>query len=168
MRAISAPRWQRVSISSRAISPLCADAVDDGPEPFREARLEAGMGEHEPQGLGQAAVDRLEVALEGQIVGQIELADAGRVAAAAEVLQQQRVIKLPDLELAQADCLPDMDADPAATDAMSRRLALHQIERVTERAQQLGEPDLLHPGALNRAGHCKSAGHCYMEPVAGR
>ena len=62
--------------------------VDDGAKPFGESDLEPGMAKHESQRLRQAAVDELEVPLEGEIVGEIQLADARRVAAAAEVFQQ--------------------------------------------------------------------------------
>ena len=67
--------------------------VDDGAKPFGQAGFQPGMAQHETQRLRQAAVDELEVLLEGEIVGQIQLADARSVAAAAEILQQQRVIE---------------------------------------------------------------------------
>ena len=116
--------------------------VDDGPEALGEACLQAGVGQHEAQRLRQAAVDLLEVVLEGEIVGQIELADARRIAAAAEVLEQQRVVEFPDPALIEADFLPDLHADPAAADAMALGLALGHVERMAERAEQLGQPDL--------------------------
>ena len=52
------------------------------------------MREDEAQHLRQAVVELLEVPLEIEIVGQIELADARGVAAAAEILQQQRVVEV--------------------------------------------------------------------------
>ena len=69
----------------------------------RSARpgFEAGMAQHEAQRLRQAAVDELEVLLEGEIIGQIQLADARRIAAAAKILQQQRVIEFRDLVLSR-------------------------------------------------------------------
>ena len=106
--------------------------VDDRAEPFGEAGFQAGMAQHEAQRLRQAAVDELEVLFEGEIIGQIQLADPRRVAAAAEILQQQRVIEFGDLVLAEADFPADFDADTAAPHTMSRRLSLREIERVAE------------------------------------
>ena len=60
--------------------------VDNGAEPFGEAGFQAGMTEHEAQRLRQTAVDELEVLFEGEIVGQIKLADPRRVAAAAKIV----------------------------------------------------------------------------------
>ena len=57
------------------------------------------MTEDELRDLRQAAVDPLEVALEREVVGHVQLADARRVAAAAQVFQEQRVIELPQLVL---------------------------------------------------------------------
>ena len=85
----------------------------------------------------------LEVVLEGEIVGQIELADPRRVAAAAKILQQQRVIEFGDLVLAEADFPADFDTDAAASHAMSGRLPLGEIERVAECAQQFRKRDLV-------------------------
>jgi len=101
------------------------------------------VGQHEAERLRKAAVDLLEVVLEGQIVGQIELADARRIAAAAEIFEQQRVVQLPDPALVEADFLADLHADPAAADAMTLRLPLGQVQRVAERTEQFGQPDLL-------------------------
>ena len=130
--------------------------VDDRPEPLRKACLQAGVGQHEAQGLRKAAVDLLEVVLEGQIVGQVELADARRIAAAAEILEQQRVVQFPDPALIEADFPADLYADPAAADAMAFRLPLGHIQRMTERPEQLGQPDFLRVprvahGACNHA-----------------
>ena len=115
--------------------------VDQRAKPLGQSGLHSGMRQDEAQHLRQAAVDGLEVALEGEVVGQIELADARRIAAAAEILQQQRVVELPDLALAQADLAADVDADPAAAHAMPGRLAFDHVQRVAERAEKFGEPN---------------------------
>src|SRR4051812_14697208 len=82
------------------------------------------------------------------------MANARRVAAATQILQQQGVIKLPDLRIAEADFLPDVDPDPAAAHAMTGRLTLDHIERMAERAEQFGEPDFLLARELGvRGGH---------------
>ena len=54
----------------------------------------------------------------------------------------------------QADFLADVNPDPTAAHAVACRLTLHHVQGVTERAQQLGQPYLLHPHVLMaRAGH---------------
>ena len=111
-----------------------------------EPGVHSGVRDDETQHLRQAAIDRFEVVLEGDIVGHIKLADARRIAAAAEIFQQQRVVKLPDLRGIEADLPADMDSDPTAAHAVSGRLAFHHVERMAERAEDLGEPDL---GPLN-------------------
>ena len=134
MRAISAPRWQRVSTSSFGARAGGLHRADQRARARGEAGTHAGVAEHEAQRLRQAAVDLLDVAFEGDVVGEIELADTRRVAAAAEVLQQQRIVELPDLGFAETDLAADVDADPAAAHAMAGRLAFHQIQRIAERA----------------------------------
>lgn len=96
------------------------------------------MREDEPQSLRQAAVNGFSVAFECQVVGQIELANPRRIAAAAEILHQQRIVKFPDFLLVQSDFAADVDADPAAAYAMPGRLAFDQIERMAERPEQFG------------------------------
>ena len=133
--------------------------VDDGAEPFGEAGFQAGMAEHEAQRLRQAAVDELEVLLEGEIVGEIQLADARRIAAAAKILQQQRIIEFRDLVFAEADFPADFDAYPAASHTMSGRLPFGEIERVAECAQQFGKRDLVElPGGVRRGFHGRGSG----------
>ncbi len=134
--------------------------VDDGAKPFGKAGLQAGMAEHETQRLRQAAVDELEVLFEGEIIGQIQLADPRRVAAAAKILQQQRVIKFGDLVLAEADFPADFDTYPAASHAMSGRLSLGEIERVAECAQQFRKRDLVElPGGGRHGFHDGAPGN---------
>jgi hypothetical protein len=121
----------------------CLESGDQRADAIGEPGFQPGVGEHETQGLRQAAVDVFGVAFEGDVVGQIKLADARRIAAATEVLEQQRVIEFADLLLAQPDFAADVDTDPAAADAMSGRLALDQIERITERAEEFGTVDFV-------------------------
>jgi len=110
---------------------------------LRQACPQAGVGQHEAKRLGKAAVDLFEVVLEGQIVSQIELADARGIAAAAKIFEQQRVVQLPDPALIEADFLTDLYADPAAADAMAVGLPLGQVQNMAKRTEQLGQPDLL-------------------------
>ncbi len=138
LRAMSAPRWQRVSISSRAIAAVAED-VHDRTKPLR--RPGPLLRRDEAQRLRQAAVDLLEVVFEGQVVGEVELADARCIAAAAKVLQEERIIEFPDLGIAEADLAADLRADPAAADATAFRLPFVHIEGMAERAQRLRQPD---------------------------
>jgi hypothetical protein len=64
---------------------------------------------------GKSSADGLEVPLELQIVGQIELANARGITAASQVLQQQRVVQLPLLTLGEPNLAANVHADPAAT-----------------------------------------------------
>ena len=107
--------------------------VDDGAKALGEAGLQAGMAQDEAQRLRQAAVDELEVPFEGEIVGQVELADARRIAAAAEILQEQRVIEVGELGLAKPISRP-ISCRSSAAHAVAGGLALGDIERMAERA----------------------------------
>ena len=48
----------------------------------------------------------------------------------------------------------DMHADPAARDGMSGRVAFRDVERIAQRANQLGEPDAGPPQIAIRFRHC--------------
>jgi hypothetical protein len=50
--------------------------------------------QHEVDHLGEGAIHQLEVALEVKIVGEIELADTGGIAAAPQILEQQSVVEI--------------------------------------------------------------------------
>ncbi len=100
------------------------------------------MAKDETQRLREAAVDLLEIVFEGQIVGQVELADARRIAAAAEILEQQGVVELRQIGFRRGRFAADMHSDPAAANAVAGRLALGHVQRMAERAQQLGQPNL--------------------------
>ena len=102
---VGAAMAARLDQLARDLAAVLED-VDDGAEPLGEAGFQAGVAEHEAQRLRQAAVDGLEVVLEGEIVGQVQLADARRVAAAAEILQQQRVVEFADLASPRPISLP--------------------------------------------------------------
>jgi hypothetical protein len=69
------------------------------------------------KGCGKARPDRLVASLECQIVGFVKLADAGSVAAAAKVFEQQRIVEVVQLFRRQAKRATDVDSDPAAADA---------------------------------------------------
>ena len=111
---MSAPRVQRVRISSSRDLLAVAQDVDDAAQAVGQAGVQAGVAEDEAQHLRQPVADGLEVALEGEVVGEVELADARRVAAAAEVLQQQHVVELAQGRHVEADLRADVHADPAA------------------------------------------------------
>jgi len=77
--------------------------------------------------------------LELAVVAHVQLEDARRVAAAAEVFQQDRVVQLAQLGRRQTGFAADVQADPAGTHAMSLGLPLGDVERVAERAHQFGQ-----------------------------
>jgi hypothetical protein len=116
--------------------------VGDALEAPGKLPMRARMREHEAQNLGQALADMLEIALEREIVGQIELADARGVAAAAKIFQQNRIVKIVERRAFQPDRAPDMNADPAGAHAMAGGLAFGQVERVAEGAQDFRETDI--------------------------
>lgn len=115
--------------------------VDERAKPFRESSSHSRMGQHEAKDLRQAAVHRLEVVLEGDVVGHVELAKPCGIAAAAEILQQQRVIQLPDFRGIEPNLPADVDSNPAAARAVSGGLSLHHIQRMTERTENLSQLD---------------------------
>src|SRR5690606_18831788 len=60
----------------------------------KQIRLQAGVAQHEVDHLGERAIHQLEVAFEVKIVGEIEFADTGRIAAAPQILEQRHVIEV--------------------------------------------------------------------------
>ncbi len=146
--------------------------VEHGAEAFRQSRLQTSMRKDEAENLRQAVAHCLEVTLEGEIVGEIKLADPGGIAGTAQVLQHDRVVQFPEFGLRQAQSLPDMGADPGRTDAMADRLALREIEGVAQGAEdlrQLNRPGVslaaryrLHRSALLR---CPFSRDCYHQKL---
>ncbi len=128
----------RLDQAARDLATVLQD-VDDGADALGEARFEPGLGKDEAQRRGQAAVDGLEIPFEGNVVGEIELADPRGVAGAAKILEQQRVIEILEYVIGQFQRLADAGADKGAADAMALGLTLGHVERITERAQEIGE-----------------------------
>ena len=60
---------------------------DQRPNTFRKPGFQSGMRQNKAKRLRQAAINQFGVAFEAQVVSHVKLADACRVAAAAEVLQ---------------------------------------------------------------------------------
>lgn len=102
------------------------------------------MGQHERKCARLAVTNGFETALELKVVGKVELTNAGGIAAAAKIFQQKRVVKLPELLLRQTYATTHVHTYPATPDAMARRLALGDIQCITERPHKLGQ--------LQRAG----------------
>ncbi len=113
------------------------EGMDQRAEPLREPGLQTRMGEDEMQNLRQAFVQRLEVALEGEVIGQKELADTGGIAGAADVLQQQHVIEIVALHGRQRQARRHRHADVAAPECMALGLPLRHVERKGQRSDQL-------------------------------
>ncbi len=115
--------------------------IDDGPEALGKARLQSRMAQYKAQGLRQAAINKFEISFEFEVIDQIELANPRRVAAAAQVFEQQRVIELPYLQLIQLQLFRNLKPDPAAAQAMPLRLALRDIEGMAEGTEQFRQAD---------------------------
>ena len=87
--------------------------VADGGGAAVERRLGRGARGNEVDRRGKARADGLIALLEGAIVGLVKFADPRGIARAAEVLEQQREIKVVAVAGGEADLEPDMAADPA-------------------------------------------------------
>ena len=107
-----------------------------------ERRRRCGFRKNEVERGGEAGADGLETLLERAVVGFVERANPRRVARAAEVLEEQGVVEIVALARGEAQRDADLAADVAATDAMAGGLAFGDIERIAERADQLGEAGL--------------------------
>lgn len=132
-----------------------AEDREDRPETIGKVGPQARVPDHEVQHLRQRTVHELEVALEAQVVRQIELTDPRRVGAAPQILQQQGVVQLAHLLLRQHQLAADVRTDPAAAHAMTGRLPLGHIKGVTERTDQLRQ--------LERIGHVVGSGTSWSE-----
>ncbi len=118
-----------------------AQHVEHAAKALGQSSFQAGVLQHKARHLRQAVADALEVALKGQVVGQIQLANARRVAAAAQVFQQQRVVQLPALLVAQAQRLGDVHTNPAAAHAVALGLAFGDVQCVAQGADEFGQLD---------------------------
>ena len=97
------------------------------------------MGKDESQGSGGSAVDVLGVPFEGQIVGEIQLANVGGVGGAAEILEQQGVIEVIHIPGIELQCIADERAYTCAADAVVGGLPFGQVKRVGQRATDIGK-----------------------------
>jgi len=114
-----------------------AHDVEHRAQPLRDAHSQSGVRETKCSICGRLKPTVLKSCLNCKVVGQVELADARGVAAAAQVLEQQGVVQRPQVLLAQADGLADMHAEPAAARAMTLGLPFGDGQCMTERADQL-------------------------------
>jgi hypothetical protein len=124
---------------------------DDRSEAFRQAGAETRMREDEAERLRQTIVDLLEIALEGKIVGQIELANARGVAAAAEVLQKKDIIEVVQIRFGESQFPADMDSNPTAPHTMAGGLTLGEVERMAKRAKEFRKAYIFRGSAPCRA-----------------
>ena len=113
----------------------------DGAETLSQTGLHAGMFQNKAEDTGETRVDELEVAFDGNIVSEIELADAGGIRRAADILEQQGVVEIGKLVVGHAQRAADVEADPAAADTVTCGLTFRQIEGVTQGADELGKAD---------------------------
>ncbi|MEO7365937.1 MAG: hypothetical protein ABIW03_06425 [Sphingomicrobium sp.] len=103
-----------------------------------ERSVARGLACDEVKRRGEAGPDCLEPLLKSQIVGLVQLADPRGIAAAPQILEQQRVIKIVQVAAGKTEGATDMAANPARANAMPGRLTLGDVERIAERADELG------------------------------
>lgn len=99
-------------------------------ESVNQAGGRACVTQHKTQHLRQRPIDPLEITLEAQVIGLVELANARGVAAATQVFEKQGVVKLSQLGFTQLKALADVHANPAAAHAVPLRLPLGDVQRV--------------------------------------
>ena len=136
MRAISAPRSQRIST-------ICLAEPGPARSTRTRSRLLSGGAEDVAERLRQVGVvDRLDASLRREVVGAEERGDLGGVGRAARVLEQERVEERGAVFDLQPDLVGEAHADQARPHGVARRLALGDVERVRERRQDLGQPQV--------------------------
>ena len=108
-------------------------------------RMPAGHVRHRVRrrGLRVGPVVQLVRLLEPEVVGAEEVAEAGGIAGAAQVLEQEGIEEVRPLRLAQPQDLPDPHADDAAPDGVTLGLALGDVQRVGEGGDDFRETDAL-------------------------
>ena len=122
--------------------------------------------------LGQARpVGRLEVTLDGLVIGGEQVADFGRVAGAAKILEQQRIKQRRAIVGQQPDLLGDPHAQVAGADGVPLRLAFRWISSACESAETTSEKRICpfrstaptHPAPGDPSLQVKRAGACYCD-----
>ncbi len=124
--------------------PVAKD-VEQAAKTPQQIRLQAGVAQHEVDHFGEGAIHQLKVALEVKIVGEIELADAGGIAAAPQILEQQRVVEVVALPGIQSQLLSQTRAYPAAADAVASWLPFRHVQGMAERTNQLCQAQSIYP-----------------------
>ncbi|MEG3155322.1 hypothetical protein [Sphingomonas sp. RB1R13] len=108
------------------------------------ARQRGGLGgarSDEVNGRSEPCPDGLITLLEGAVIGFVKFADARGVAAASKVLEQERVIKVVKVLQRQAKRAANVAAYPAGAKTVPGGLPFGNVQRVTERTDQLGQRD---------------------------
>ncbi|WP_199192755.1 hypothetical protein [Allosphingosinicella deserti] len=118
----------------------------------------AGAAEHEFEGRPEPLRHQLEVVLEAAVVGQIQIGNPRRIAAAAEILEQCRIIDGPPLFAGKVQGGGDATGNPAGAQRMAGGLTFGQIERVGESPEDLGKRGRL-VGARRREFSGKCVAH---------
>ena len=109
----------------------------DKREALGKAGLHPRVTDDKSQNLAQASVHEVEVMFEAEIISEIEFADSCGIAAAAEIFQEERVIKVAQRIIVEADLATNMRTNIAASDAMTFRLPFRHIERFAQRLDNL-------------------------------
>lgn len=107
-----------------------------------EPLADAGMAQQKPNDLRAALlVDGFEAVFDRAFVAAIELPEPLGVAAAAGILEKDRVVEIDETIRAEPEPPADLHADPAAAQAVTRGMPFGQVEREAERADQFREPE---------------------------
>ncbi len=116
-----------------------AHDVEDRACPCPVARAGRGLGQHVAQGVGERGADGAEVALQLEIVGTVDFAQARRVAGTPRVLEQHGVEQVSLGLCGDAEFVGAAKRDVGGARRMPGREPLGHVEGMAHRAKQLGQ-----------------------------
>src|SRR5204863_9006560 len=99
-----------------------------------------------------------EVVLRGALVAAEQRENSRGIAGAAGVLQDQRVVEIAPLTERELGALGELHTDQTGAERMAHRLALGEIEREGERAEQIRDAHRLRGGESELMPHARIIG----------
>ena len=153
-RAMSAPRVQRVSIRSRLMLSLFVAMIEQPLQPYRRGRGPTAVCDSRNlTTCGMLAiVGGEQIALELDVVGQEQLADARRVGCAAEILEQQRIIEVVQPATLEPSRRPILVPIQHARMQWPTGWPFGHVQRGAQGPEQLGE---MNGGRLHAVLDCR-------------
>ena len=139
--AISAPRSQRASISERVTCPSSLIARSRAARARNEPSGATIRSDHTNAGKARDQFERFARALGLVVVGAEQRGHLGRVRRAARVLHQQRVEQLRAGRRVEPELVGDPHPDHARPHGVPGRLALGEVERVRQPADDPRQPN---------------------------